>query len=65
MTKSFKRDRINVFNKVGTGAEWVRASILLHSEWMVPSLNPCEGKMFFEDGELRVIGIDGFVTSNK
>ena len=31
----------------GTVAEWVRASALLHSEWMVPSLNPGEGRIYF------------------
>ena len=33
-----------------------------HSEWTVPSSNP--GEDCYWDGELRVIHIDGYVTSD-
>ena len=48
----------------GTIAEWVRASALCYSEWMVSSLNPGEGINYFSsrvgDGVLSVTHIDGY-----
>ena len=47
----------------GTVAEWVRASALSHSEWMVPSSNPGEYINYFYsrvgDVKLSVTLIDG------
>ena len=37
---------ISIQFKPGTVAEWVRASALSHSEWMVLSSNPGEGRNF-------------------
>ena len=46
-------------------AEWVRVSALSHSEWMVPSSNPSEGRNYFYspvgDGGLSLTRIDGYV----
>ena len=48
----------------GTIAEWVRASALSHSEWMVPSSNPGKGRNYFYsrvgDGGLSVTPIGGY-----
>ena len=59
------------YNKAGTIAEWVRASVLSHSEWMVLSSNPGGGRIIYlfhsrvGDGELSITRIDGYVTSNN
>ena len=57
-----------LFNS-GTVAEWVRASVLSQSEWIVPSLNPGKGRNYFYpgfgDGGLRITRIDGYVIAIK
>ena len=51
----------------GTVAGWVRGSAFYHSEWMVPSSNPGEGRIYFYswvgDGVLSVTHIDGYVIA--
>ena len=55
----------------GTITEWVRASALSHSEWMVPRSKPGKGRNYFcsrvGNGGVRVTCIDGYViaTSTK
>ena len=48
-------------------AEWVRASAIPHSEWMVPSSNSGEGKHYFYsqvgDGGLSVTCINDYVIA--
>ena len=44
-----------------------RVKALSHSEWMVPSSNPCEGRNYFYsrvgNGGLRLTRIDGYVVA--
>ena len=53
----------------GTLAKWVRASALSHSEWMVQSSNPDEGRNYFysrvRDGGLSITRIDGYVVARN
>ena len=47
-------------------AEWVRASALSHTEWMIQSPNPSKSRNYFYsqvgDGGLNVAHFDGYIV---
>ena len=60
---------IDSFLFIVAQADLVRAPALSHSEWMVPSSNPGEGRNYFYsrvgDGGLSIICIDGYDVAIK